>query len=215
MKTSISIAVLVIAAPALAADSQGGQTATGQSAEPVYTVWAFQWSGAQWVKDNRFSWQTNDAAAASSYVQKVNRVPGWQATTNLPAKLTQHGAQPRRTMHAACYPLGVAGSGGQFIRFPYLILTFRIPPGAAASADEGTHDSTSNDNSWQAYQDWQNLQDSLNMINRQMQFDQMQDMINQQNFNNIQDMINAQNMVNNQNMIDAQNAMNAQMNANP
>ena len=102
MKSIITTAMLLIAAPALA--GQPNVRATTAASPILYSVWAFQLTAGQWVKDEKYSWTTSDPRAALEYTRKVNAVPGSCTTTNSPQPVV-------RT-----------------IRLPYFNLTIRIPP---------------------------------------------------------------------------------------
>jgi hypothetical protein len=185
----------------------------------VYTVWAYQSSGGQWVKDQAHSWTTRDPVAGLDYATKVNAVPGWRATTNCPPPVpeaqryvdggTVHGAE---YFYAHAFGIDLTS---RTIRLPFLNMTIRIPNDSRWSTESNDTDGGSYYDDWSStqssnsIQDSNNIQDMINtqnMVNNQMMLNNIQDMVNTQN------MINTQNMVNTQNMIDAQNAMNAQMN---
>ncbi len=198
MKTLVFLATMFLALPAVAA----------QPGQPVYSIWAYKLTGGQWVKSDQYSWTTSDPRLGWQYVRKVNAVPGWVATTNLPNPTSQAlGVLNRGPVHisqnGAQTTISIAG---RTVSVP----SSMIPRDANGDIE---YSSSSDSNDWTStYGDTSDI-DAMNrtqdMINNQMQTDQIQDMINTQN------MIDTQNMINTQNMVDQQNAAAAQMNANP
>lgn len=90
MRAIISIALLLIAAPALAADA----TPTAPPAAPpiaplappavTYEVWGFKLTGGQWVRQPKYNFTTTDLKQAADYKAQLNSYTGWIAKTNLP-----------------------------------------------------------------------------------------------------------------------------------
>ena len=62
---------------------------TQSPATPTYSVWAFTLTGGKWVKSDQYSWTTTDPTVGLAYVNRVDAIPGWTATTNCPPALPQ------------------------------------------------------------------------------------------------------------------------------
>ncbi len=61
-----------------------------------YVVWVYKSEGGQWVKQPERTLNTDDAKAATDYVDQVNAMQGWTATTNVPGDLYMHRKLPGR-----------------------------------------------------------------------------------------------------------------------
>jgi hypothetical protein len=61
-----------------------------------YVVWVYKSEGGQWVKQPERTLNTDDAKAATDYVDQVSAVQGWMATTNVPEDLYMHRKLPGR-----------------------------------------------------------------------------------------------------------------------
>jgi hypothetical protein len=84
--TIVSIALLLVAAPAFAADPNfpAAPPAPPAPAAVSYQVWGFQWTGAQWAWQPKYSFTTTDLKQAADYKAQLDSFAGWTATTNLP-----------------------------------------------------------------------------------------------------------------------------------
>jgi hypothetical protein len=178
-----------------------------QSAAPAalqFSIWAFQLTDGQWVKDDKYCWTTTDPLKGAEYAKKVNAVKGWTATDNCPQ------AAPRTQQQ---YVYGHPGRGGRvYIDINSLIRdalngslrTNAVPGDNGTAWDPSWSNSVSVESTSTPVYD--NSADIQNMINIQNMLN-TQDMINTQNMvNNLQDMVNSQNMVNEQNMINSMNS---------
>lgn len=77
----------------------------------TFTVWAFKLTDGKWVKDDKFSWTTEDVERGWEYTRNVNAVPGWCAVNNCPPVLPEskrfyegglaHGVVPRNYYYHA------------------------------------------------------------------------------------------------------------------
>lgn len=208
MKTFIYAAVLGITFPAVSAIAADTSVQPAVAAsKPVYSIWAFQLVKGQWVKTDQYSWNTDDPQAALEYAAKVNAVPGWTTTSNLPTSTAVAGGGVRRSRgHTAGLGNGLGvtiSADGRTISLPYM--TVRLPSNINLNNMPNSSGSSFYDNT-STYGDTTDIQ---NMINTQ-------DMINTQMMNNnIQDMINTQNFINTENMINSQNEANAAQNLTP
>jgi hypothetical protein len=199
MKTLIVIATVLLAVPAFAADP----------GQPVYSVWAYKLTDNQWVKSNQYSWTTTDPRAASDYARKVNAVASWCATTNLPvspSRPVQGYPNYRRG------PLQIVDNGVQ-ATISLGPMTVVVPSRMIPRDADGQLIESPSDNDWSStYSDTSDIDNMIrtqDMINTQLQYDRIQDMINAQSF------LNTENMINTQNMVDQMNAQAAQAIANP
>ena len=82
MKTLLSVAVFLVAAPLVAAD-------VAPVAPPVpppvsYNVWGFKWDGGRYVRQPNYDFTTTDLDQAADYANRVRSYRGWTATTNIP-----------------------------------------------------------------------------------------------------------------------------------
>ena len=59
-------------------------------------VWVYKSEGGQWVKQPERTLNTDDDKAATDYVDQVNAMQGWTATTNAPEDLYMHRKLPGR-----------------------------------------------------------------------------------------------------------------------
>jgi hypothetical protein len=66
---------------AVAATLHTSRRATGE-----FTVWVFRGVNGAWEKQEDRSFTTGDEASARHYMESVNAVEGWTATSNLPTK---------------------------------------------------------------------------------------------------------------------------------
>jgi len=107
MRTIFAIAIMLVAAPAFAADAAA--PAANPAAPPAppavtYQVWGFQWNGGQWVKQPDRVLQTTDLKQAADYKSQIDGYAGWKAATNLPQACYVHtryqGQTARRTRPA-------------------------------------------------------------------------------------------------------------------
>jgi len=82
----VSIALLLVAAPAFAADPNLPSTPPAPPAPPAvtYQVWGFQLTGGQWVRQPSYTFTTTDLKQAADYKAQINSFAGWTVTTNLP-----------------------------------------------------------------------------------------------------------------------------------
>ena len=60
----------------------GRQQPMPTPAPVTFTIWAFQMTDGNWVKDEKYCWTTNDPVKGVEYAKKVNAVTGWRATDN-------------------------------------------------------------------------------------------------------------------------------------
>lgn len=89
--TSIIVCSVLLAEFVVLSPSEGSAEGTG---EGKYAVWVYKSEGGQWVKQPERTWNTDDAKAATNYVDQVKAVAGWTATTNA-ADLTPSAASTR------------------------------------------------------------------------------------------------------------------------
>ncbi|MGO8750640.1 MAG: hypothetical protein ACLQNE_32220 [Thermoguttaceae bacterium] len=61
-----------------------------------YVVWVYKNEGGQWVKQPERTLSTDDAKAATDYLDQVSSVQGWMTTTNVPEDLYMHRKLPGR-----------------------------------------------------------------------------------------------------------------------
>jgi len=82
---------------AAAAGGEGiGIGQIGRGGVGKYVVWVYKSEGGQWVKQPERTLNTDDAKAATDYVDQVSAVQGWMATTNVPEDLYMHRKLPGR-----------------------------------------------------------------------------------------------------------------------
>ena len=182
---------------------------TAYPAKPAFAVWAFERTDGKWVKNEKYSWTTDDPVLGLDYAQKVNAVAGWCATTNCPQPVPPdkryvdggmlHGAANYDNFGPGIQ-IRTNRDGGQTINV--MGMSIRLGPGMVPSTESSSTDSTASSYSSPSYDTSGDIQDMV----------RTQDMINaQQMNNNLQDMLNTQNMLNTEQMInDQQNAINAQ-----
>jgi hypothetical protein len=84
--TIVSIALLLVAAPAIAADPAIVAPPPAPPSPPAvtYEVWGFKLTGGQWVRQPNYSFTTTDLKQAADYKAQINSFAGWTVTTNLP-----------------------------------------------------------------------------------------------------------------------------------
>ncbi len=82
--------------PRLEVDPIELKTNTAAAGVGKYMVLVYKSEGGQWVKQPERTLNTDDAKAATDYVDQVNAVQGWMATTNVPEDLYMHRKLPGR-----------------------------------------------------------------------------------------------------------------------
>ena len=172
MRTILTIAVFLVATPVLAAGpnpnaalpaNPGTAAPVAASATPIYSVWAYQQVGGKWVKNDQYSWTTTNPATGRAYARRIDAVPGWTATTNLPARATRarqfgYGAAPRAGIvnNPGNQMLSV-NAGGYSISIPYsLIQRAGVDP---RTINSGNFTASSSDDS-SSYDNWPNYSDT-------------------------------------------------------
>ena len=77
-------------------EPQFARTPANTPPDPVYKVWAFNLTGGKWVKNDEYSWSTghrgqaNDRLVALDQVKRIDAVPGWCATANVPCDMPEN-----------------------------------------------------------------------------------------------------------------------------
>lgn len=180
---------------------------TQSPATPTYSVWAFTLTNGKWVKSDQYSWTTTDPAVGLAYVNRVDSVPGWTATTNCPPTVPQaqrfvDGGNVQGTIVTAPQNgMMTFNLGGVSITVPYSYLQ-------RAGVGAGSYTTSNDDNSdnWPTNDTSQVDQNNAlqDMLNQQQELNNEQDLINEQNFNDTENMINNE-----------QETINAQQMANP
>ena len=82
------------ALPRLEVDPIELKTNTAAAGAKQYVVWVYKSEGGQWVKQPDRTLNTDDAKAATDYVDQINAMQGWTATTNVPEDLYMHRKLP-------------------------------------------------------------------------------------------------------------------------
>jgi hypothetical protein len=212
MRAIHSITVLLVATSVFAAENAyaalpANSAPVAAAGNPVYSVWAFKNVAGKWVKDNQYSWTTSDPVAGRAYARRVDAVPGWTATTNLPAATRQarrfgFGAAPNAgIVNNPANSLLTVNAGGYSISIPYsLIQRAGIDPrtiGSANLTDSGSDDTSSD--IWPSASDTSAIDQSnalQDTLNQQQALNNEQENIDEQNFENTENMINSQNEAN-------------------
>ncbi|HEV8069439.1 MAG TPA: hypothetical protein VGP76_16990 [Planctomycetaceae bacterium] len=222
MRHSIRVATLLVAAPIFASNVLAADVQPAAAAKPapaMYQVSGLKWDGRHYAAQPGYSLTTPNLKQATDYAAQFNCFPGWSVTTNFPAAI---GTQQNFARSFAPPDGNGSAFGAPTANVPPYILNWlysvgiqpsQLQASAAGSETEASVPSAGVDVS--TYGDTSDIDRMIatqDMINRQQEFNNMQDMLNTQNFintenmiNNMQNDVNTQNMVNEQNMINAMN----------